>query len=188
MEKRRLNDWIELIEKLAKKNGNSIPCVSVLEELYPGATNCIKDNPDKFKHLKQDYFAGKTPKYWKKYTEKLAKKNRGIIPKSIELPMGLKICINKHPEVFNGIKQYYGKGNKIRIIGKSDVTAKTPKYWKKYAVDLAETNGGIIPRPIEIPNALKICIRNHPEVFKGMKQYYGRSKRIIIIGKEKDAQ
>jgi hypothetical protein len=158
-------EYVKFAEKLANENNRILPCLRLLETNgYYGLVHCIRNYPELFKHIKQDYRGGKDPKEWVDIAEKLAEKNGGILPHYSWLYKngysGLCNCIKYNPELFKHMKW----SKKTR----------TPEENVKLAEKLSRENGGILPSSeylVKSKNSgLKSCMLKHPELFKHIKQ------------------
>ena len=142
----------------------------------------MKQNPEKFVHIKQLSKKGRTVDYWVKYAEKLTKKNGGMLPPYSLLRennlFGLMNVLNVYPEKFSHIKREY---KRKKILDKIEqVIIKTKK--------IADKNEGIIPNISELRRIKEYeviyAMQKYPHKFIGMKQeyYISKIKKVKIIG------
>lgn len=159
-----LDEWIKISEKLAKKNNGLLPSSSWLKNNgYYGLPQCIRKNPEKFNHIKQEYKGGKKVDEWVKVAEKLAKENNGILPYSLWLKnngyYGLSQMILRFPEKFNHIS----KDKKGRSIDE----------WVDEAKRIEKEKGELPSQKWLQKNGyggLARCISANPSKFKCVKQ------------------
>jgi hypothetical protein len=173
-------EWVKIAEGLAKENGGEIQRRSWLNNnKYTGLDRCMSKNPELFKHIKQDK-KSKSPEEYVVIAEKLVQENNGVLPDCKWLRnnrhMGVYQCMQNHPDRFKHIKQ-----NKL---------IKTLEEWVKIAEELAKDNGGILQHYKWLKRngcgGLNDCMKNHPELFKGIKQefYIKNKKSFRIIGED----
>jgi hypothetical protein len=156
-------EWVKIAEQLAKENGGYLPKVSYLQKGYSGLDTCMRTYPELFKHIKQ-YRRGKTSKEWVRIAENLAKDNNGILPNVGWLiknkNSSLERYMKRHPELFKHIKQ--------------ERKNKTSKEYIKIVGKLVKSNNGILQNSAQLSKegyrTLNYYIRNHPELFKHIKQ------------------
>jgi len=161
---RKVDEWIEIAETLAKENGGSLPIKSYLiKNGFKSLVNAIHRTPKKFQHIKQEK-STKTPDEWLVIAEKLAKENGGLLPATSFLMeknlYSLMWMISKYPEKFQHIKQ--------------ERLHKTPDEWVVIAEKLAKENGGLLPPYIDLINGgfngLTLMLKRYPKKFKHVKQ------------------
>jgi len=121
------------------------------------------------------------------FAQKIADENDGVLPKLRQLVLdghgALAASIKRYPSIYKGIPQYYGRENRIKIIGKLEMTDNEKKL---LAQKIADKNGGILPTihslRKEKHHVLAHDIISNPKTYKGMKQYH--HKGVYVIGKE----
>ncbi len=106
-------EWVKIAEELEKKYGKLPHYKWLTDNDYAGLNTCMKKYPELFKHIKQISKRGKTPKEWLEVAKQLVKGNGGVLQNIRWLIdngySGLGKCIEKHPELFKGMKQRYRK-------------------------------------------------------------------------------
>jgi len=183
-------EWVKIAENLARENGGILSNTSTMRKKYAGLVSYMYSHPVLFKHIPQEK-SFNTPEEWVKIAENLARENGGILPKIPTMNKefsSLSRYIYKRPELFKGMKKFYGKSNKIITIGEREKGShRTIEEWITIAGKLVEENDGVLPRITNIPkhySGLVSCIYANPESFKGTKQYLGSKNKIRIIGEE----
>ncbi len=195
----------EVFEVVEKNNG-FIPTYSEFVDMNKKSLyRYIYLNYEKFKHIKlskpKNMFI-KTDKEKRDFAESIAFKNGGVLPTQVNLAKdpntkALAEYIRKEPNIFKYMMQYWEKTYNIRIIGTDIIfsskegNVKLAKERRKYAESLTDEKN-ILPKGghlIENGNSVIVSdIRNHPERYKGMKQYFGKHGRVIIIGEDNSAR
>ena len=129
-------EWVTRAEKLASRHGGTLPGQKWLcDNGYSGLARLLSTHPELFKHIPQERIR-KTPEEWVLVAEKLAKKNRGILPTAAWIQRngyyGLAIALRKHPKLFAHLSQEFKGGKKA-------------DEWLPIAKQLARENGGKLP-------------------------------------------
>lgn len=135
--RRTVEEWVIVANSLVKGNNGLLPSCSWLKKNgYSGLDFCIKNNPEKFSHIKKDNKRGKTPEEWLVIAEGLAKKNNGTLQTDAWLAkngyQGLRLCNWKNPKLFSHLNQDKNKGTSC----KDHILT---------AEKLAKENNGILP-------------------------------------------
>ena len=107
---RHLGDWLEIANKLAKKNKGKIPTVTwLLENGYSMLCRQMQKNPDAFSEIEQERHF-RRPDEWVAVAEALAKEHNGL-PNSYWLQnkengyKALDKVMRQHPKLFAHIRR-----------------------------------------------------------------------------------
>ncbi len=158
-------EWVIIAEQLAKEHGGILPNPYwLINNKYGGLYQCIRNNSEKFAHIKQQSKKLKSIEEWITTAEQLAKEHGGTLPNYKWLEnnrhSGLNTCVRNYPEKFAHIEQ--------------DKKLKSIEEWIVIAEQLAQEHGGILPYCFWLINnkygGLYECMKKYPEKFVHVKQ------------------
>ena len=192
--KRRTPDEsVIFAEELAKGNNGSLD-IPRLREDHPALVSCICRHPKKFAHIPQIRGCGvpKNERYnhYRTIAKNLASSHDGVIPCYTWLSVNnfgfLNAIIEKYPEIFKDLLQFYGVANTIRIIGQNK-TIEGPNVEYPKICDALIVKFGAIPNTQQLRVTYQLGPVYHhmvenPHLYKGKPQYYGYNNKIRIIG------
>jgi hypothetical protein len=157
-------EWVQLAEKLAKKNGGKLPPKACLREKgFAGLVQKLFWCPELFSHIEQQSLIHSNESAVA-LAESLAKKNGGNIPTPVWLRKNnygwLASRIRTNPDLFKHLTQ-------VKLVRSEEECVAT-------AEKLAKKNGGKIPPMSWLTsngyNWLHSRIKNHPSLFKHLSQ------------------
>ena len=158
------HQWVPVAERLAKKNGGTLPNPAWLRDNgHNGLYQAIRNHSSLFAHIEKGLI-GVSLFDWVAVADRLVKENDGLLPSHAWLNknghIGLIGAMNRKPDMFSHIKQA-----KLRLRAKELVPV---------AERLAKENGGLLPCGMWLKNnghtKLKSAMQGNPELFSKLKQ------------------
>lgn len=177
--RRSPEQWAEVAEELAKKNGGKLPLFKDLQAMgYWGMIVAMQRCPGLFKHIElsggrkpKKRVPNKTKEEWIALAEKVAEQNGGVIPCGEKLTeMGYDTL--RHKLSGDYAEWFYHIPYESRQRSKQE--------WVAMAEELAAANGGYIPsckKLVEMGHRrLYDQIKKHPHAFAHLPRQYANRK------------
>ena len=163
-EKKGIDEWVKIAERLVKKHGGVLPCQAWLQKHgYSGLAQMICKYSERFSHIKQKKIF-KTVEEHIADAERLEKEHGGILPSQKWLRGNghgdLALSFRSHPKRFAHIKQ--------------ENLRKTVKEHVIDAERLSREHDGVLPNQTWLQkhgySGLAIVLRKHPKRFAHIEQ------------------
>lgn len=155
-------------EALARESGGVLPRRKI-HAAGAHMVEAIARCPEAFAHIPQERLRApsKSTQEWLVVAEELAAQNGGLLPRTKDLPSGLKSAVSKSREAFAHLLP---KGSRV--------PNRSIPEWVAYAEELAEENGGFLMAPSKVPSSLRFAMKRKPEAFEHIPQMTINKRRV----------